>query len=95
MIFEVNGDCFIIDYKHDLKDKRTLGILYTYNRGTKEKNEIYATMALCHTKDQYNKDKGRRIILDRIALLFGKKKEREMFYHQYFIQTNKSYRTKK
>ena len=95
MIFDFNNECFIIDFKHDLKRKRTLGVLYRYNRETKEKNEFYATFAQCHTKDQYNKDRGRRKVLERLVSFFGEKEEREAFYHQYFIQTNKSYRTKK
>jgi len=98
MIFEIdnNNKTFIVDFKHNIEDRITTGILYLYDKKTKEKEELLRNIALCNEKDQYNKSQGRKVVLRR--LLHNLRADRcfkTQIWKQYFIQTNKIYCTNK
>lgn len=96
MFVEINGVKYVVRFQHDTQGEQAIspnGKSVTINRYSKcvitlaespEEAFVASGMAICHPKDNFNKEKGRQNALTRALLNANLAKEvRKFFWEKY------------
>ena len=83
MIATVNGKTFIVKWKHDNNGKEKKSVTHCVIRSSDSKEVVCAGQSICDTRDQYNRQTGRKISLSRALNVFDNSNDRKVFWDSY------------
>jgi len=83
MLAEIGDKVFIVKWNHENNGRDEQSVTRCFIRNAANKEVVCSGVSICDTRDQYNKQIGRKISLSRALKNFPDVNDRKVFWHSY------------